>query len=100
LNIDVAYRHKGVIKMLQALSLEGNIDSAKALAFSYPQLVAGIADKEKADTHLRAVVDDGLPRASAEIEYTLGALQRTGIVVAVARELSHIAERARQELQA
>ena len=42
LKIDVAYRPNGVIKMLQALSLEANVDAAKALAFSYPQLVAGI----------------------------------------------------------
>jgi len=100
LKIDVAYRHNGVIKMLQALSLETNIDSAKALAFSYPQLVAGIARKEKADTFMTAVVDDDLPRANPGMDFALRTLERSGIAVAVTAEIPMIAERARQELKA
>ena len=100
LRIDVAYRPNGIIKMLQALSLESNIDAAKALAFSYPQLVAGIAKKEKAETFLTAVVHDDPPRDNPAIDFTLGTLERTGITVAVAAELPIIAEKARQELNA
>lgn len=98
LKIDVAYRSNGVIKMLQALSLEANVDAAKALAFSYPQLVRGIAGHERAETFLTAVVDDDLPRANPGIDFALGALERTGITVAV--EMPLIAEKARQELRA
>ena len=100
LKIDVAYRPNGVIKMLQALSLEANVDAAKALAFSYPQLVAGIASKEKAETSLTAVVDDDLSRHDPEIDFALGTLERTGIAIAVAAEMPLIAEKARQELRA
>jgi len=100
LKIDVAYRPNGVIKMLQALSLKANVDAAKALAFSYPQLVAGIAGNENAETFLTAVVDDDLSRNDPEIDFALGTLERTGIAIAVAAEMPLIAEKARQELRA
>jgi hypothetical protein len=89
-----------MIKMLQALSLEANVDAAKALAFSYPQLVAGIAGNENAETFLTAVVDDDLSRNDPEIDFALGTLERTGIAIAVAAEMPLIAEKARQELRA
>jgi hypothetical protein len=98
LKIDIAYRPNGVIKMLQALSLEANVESAKALAFSYLHLVAGIAGKEKAETLLTAVVADDLSRATPEIDFALGTLERSGIVVAAVAEMPQIAETARQEL--
>jgi hypothetical protein len=70
------------------------------LAFSYPHLVAGVASKEKAETHLTAVVDDDLARVNPEIDFALGTLNRSGIVVAVAAEMPRIAEEARRELRA
>jgi hypothetical protein len=100
LKIDISYRPNGTVKMLQAVSLEANIDAAKALAFSYPQLVAGISRKENAGTSLTAIVDDDLDRNDPEVTYALGALQRTGISIALAGQLTEIAEKARGELMA
>ena len=100
LKIDISYRPNGVVKMLQAISLDANIDGAKALSFSYPQLVAGISRKEDAGASLTAIVDDDLDRNDPEVEFALGTLARTGIAVAVAAELPQIAERARAELMA
>jgi hypothetical protein len=100
LKIDISYRPNGIVKMLQAISLEVNIDGAKALAFSYPQLVAGIARKEEADTSLTAIVDDDLDRNDPEVGFALATLERSGIAVAVAAELPQIAEKARGELMA
>ncbi len=100
LKIDVSYRPNGVVKMLQAVSLETNIDGAKALSFSYPQLVAGVLRKENAGTALTAVVDDDLDRGDPEVGFALGILERTGIAVTAARELPGIAEKARIELMA
>ena len=60
LKIDCAYRPNGTIKMFQAVALSSDVDSAKVLAFSHPQLVAGIARELKAETMLTAIVEDGL----------------------------------------
>lgn len=100
LKIDISYRPNGVIKMLQAVSLKANIDAAKALSFSYPQLVAGILRKENAGTELTAIVDDDLDRNDPEVGFTLDMFERTGIIVVVAEELPIIAEKARIELMA
>jgi hypothetical protein len=100
LKIDVSYRPNGTIKMLQAVSLEKSSDGTKALAFSYPQLAAGIKRKENAGTLLTAVVEDDLDRDDPEIKFELGVLERTGIDVAAAKDLSAIAEKARIELMA
>ena len=74
LKIDVSYRPNGIIQMLQAVSLDTNIDGAKALSFSYPQLVDGISKKEVAGASLTAVVDDNLDRNDPEVEFALGIL--------------------------
>ena len=98
LKIDVSYRPNGTVKMLQAVSIETNSDGSKALAFSYPQLVAGIKRKENAGALLTAIVEDDLDRDDPEIGFALGILYRTGIAVAAAKELSEMAEKARIEL--
>lgn len=100
LKIDVSYRPNGTIKMLQAISLETNADGSKALAFSYPQLAAGIRRKENAGAALTAVVEDDLDRENPEIAFALGTLERTGIAVAAMRDMPVIAENARIELMA
>jgi len=100
LTIDVSYRPNGVVHMLQAVSLEKNLDGVKALSFSYPQLVTGIKRKENAGTSLTAIVEDDLDQADPEIGFALGILKRNGINVAAALELPKIAETARVELMA
>jgi hypothetical protein len=100
LKIDVSYRPNGTVKMLQAISLETSGDGSKALAFSYPQLVAGIKRKENAGTALTAIVEDDLDRNDPEIGFALGIMERIGIEVAGMKELSTLAEKARVELMA
>ena len=100
LKIDVSYRPNGTIKMIQALSLETSADGSKALAFSYPQLVAGIRKNENAGAALTAIVEDDLDRKKPEIAFALGVLERTGVAVAAVREVPAIAEQARVELMA
>jgi hypothetical protein len=61
LRIDLGYRPNGVIRMFQAVSLEAasglGLETAKALAFSMPGLVAGVERVEKASLELTAVVE-------------------------------------------
>jgi len=98
LKIDISYRPNGTLHMLQAVSLESNIDAAKALAFSYPSLVAGVRHKHQTDSALTAIIDDDLDRSDPEITFALGTLERSQIGVAVTSELPLLAEKARREL--
>jgi len=100
MKIDVSYRPNGIVKMLQAVSLDANLDGVKALSFSFPQLVTGISKKEVAGAELTAIVDDNLDRNDPEIDFALGILARTGITVAATAELPALAEKARVELMA
>ncbi len=99
LKIDCGYRPNGEIKMFHAVSLAGDVDAAKVLAFSYPQMVAGIAREEKASSSMTAVVEDELDRSDEAVLFALATLQGVGIAVAAVGEMSAIAERARVELR-
>jgi hypothetical protein len=57
LRIDCGYRPNGVIKMFHAVSLDGDVEAAKVLAFSAPRLREGVARVEKAKLELTAVVE-------------------------------------------
>lgn len=98
LKIDVSYRPNGTLHMLQALSLEPNIDGAKALAFSYPSLVVGVKQKHHADSAMTAILDDDLDRSDPEVSFALSTLERSRIEVAAASDLPSLAEKARREL--
>ena len=96
--IDCGYRPNGVIRLFHAVSLATEPDSAKVLAFTYPQLSEGIARIEKAKTELTAIVEDDLNREDEEIEFAMETLQRTSIQVATVSQLPGLARRARLEL--
>jgi len=57
LRIDCGYRPNGVVRMFQAVSLEGDLEAAKVLAFSAPQMVDGVGRVEGAKLELTAVVE-------------------------------------------
>jgi hypothetical protein len=57
LRIDCGYRPNGVVRMFQAVSLEGDVEAAKVLAYSAPQLSEGVARVEGARLELTAVVE-------------------------------------------
>jgi hypothetical protein len=57
MKIDCGYRPNGVIKMFQAVSLDGDVEAAKVLAYSAPQLRDGVARVEGAKLELTAVVE-------------------------------------------
>lgn len=99
LKIDCGYRPNGVIKMFHAVSLATDVDSAKVLAFSYPQIVEGIRRAENAQASLTAVVEDGLDRSDEAIAFALETFERTQIAVAPAAQLPDLAETARREMR-
>ena len=99
LKIDCGYRPNGVIRLFHALSLATEPDSAKILAFSYPQLAEGIARVEHAKTDFTAVVEDDLDRTDEAIQFAVEALEKTSIHVVGVSQMHDLAERARVELR-
>lgn len=115
LRIDCGYRPNGVIRMFHAVSLEGDLEAAKVLAFSAPQLTEGVLRVEKAALELTAIVEPLrglLGKNSEEIlvsgaeqdrveQYRFGVetMERNQIRVMTVADLPRIAERAREELR-
>lgn len=115
LRIDCGYRPNGVIRMFHAVSLEGDLEAAKVLAFSAPQIAQGVIRVENATLELTAIVEPLrglLGKNSEEIlataaeedrveQYRFGVetMERNQIRVMTVADLPRIAERAREELR-
>jgi len=105
MKIDCGYRPNGVIRMFQAVSLENDVEAAKGLAYSAPQLRQGIERVESAKLELTAVVEP--LRAVSDVEdeamerYRFGveAMEREEIRVVTVSDLARVAETARVELR-
>jgi len=104
LRIDCAYSpprngNGSRIKLFQAVSLQAEVNAAKLLAFSFPQMRAGIRRVEDAEAHLTAVVEDDLDRRDDGIAFALATLEEQEISVATVAQMPLLAERARVELR-
>jgi hypothetical protein len=113
LKIDCGYRAEGgldttdspaMIRMFQAVSLESDVESAKVLAYSAPQLREGVGRVESARLELTAVVeplrmvaaeDD---EASERYRFGVETMERQEIRVVTLNDLARAAETARREL--
>ncbi len=99
LKIDCGYRPNGVLKMFHAVSLATDVDSAKVLAFTYPQVREGIARTRSLDASLTAIVEDDLAPDDDAIAFAMETLSRGQIAVVPAAELALLAEVARKEMK-
>jgi hypothetical protein len=105
LRIDCGYRPNGVIRMFQAVSLEGDVEAAKVLAYSAPRLREGVQRVEAATLDLAAVVEPLRQVGEAEGEpaerYGFGVrtMEEQGIRVLTVNDLARAAETARTELR-
>lgn len=102
LRIDCGYRPNGLIRLFQGVSLEGDLEAAKVLAFSAPQLMEGVLRVEKATLELTAIVEPLREADEERIEpYRFGVetMERSRIRVMTVNDLPRIAERAREELR-
>ena len=111
MKIDCGYRvgvarEGATIRMFQAVSLEGDVEAAKGLAYSAPQLVEGVERVENARLELTAVVeplravssdtgDEGMERYRFGVE----AMERQAIRVVTLSDLARVAAAARVELR-
>jgi hypothetical protein len=105
MKIDCGYRPNGVIRMFQAVSLEGDVEAAKGLAYSAPQLIEGVQRVEAARLELTAIVEplrsvsDTEDEAMERYRFGVEAMERQEIRVVTLSDLARVAERARMELR-
>jgi Protein of unknown function (DUF3037) len=108
MKIDCGYRvvaAEGVIRMFQAVSLEGDVEAAKGLAYTAPQLREGVERVEAARLELTAVVEplravsDAEDEAMERYRFGVEAMEREAIRVVTLSDLARVAETARMELR-
>ncbi len=104
LRIDCGYRFNGTVKMFQAVSLAGDVEAAKVLAYSAPGLGEGVRKVEAAGLELTAVVealrtvDDAEEEARDRYRFGVETMERGQIRVVTVNDLARVAETARREL--
>ena len=95
----------GVIRMFQAVSLENDVEAAKGLAYSAPQLVEGVQRVEGPKLELTAIVEplrsvsDTEDEAMERYRFGVEAMERQEIRVVTLSDLARVAATARVELR-
>jgi hypothetical protein len=106
MRIDCGYRVVAgtpMVRMFQAVSLEGDVEAAKGLAYSAGQLRAGVERVENVGLELTAVVEPvkmvGGDEALERYRFGVEAMEREAIRVMTVSDLTRMAETARMELR-
>ncbi len=111
LRLDCGYRVKtgaeAVTKVFQAVSLAGDVEAAKGLAFSAPYLQRGFAEKDAARLELTAVIEplrdvgdpeDETSDAMQRYRFGVAMMEDQAIRVLTVSDLERVAQTARREL--
>jgi hypothetical protein len=106
MRIDCGYRvaaGPSMVRMFQAVSLEGDVEAAKGLAYSAGQLRDGVLKVEGTGLELTAVVEPvkmvGGDEALERYRFGVEAMEREAIRVMTVSDLARMAETARVELR-
>lgn len=106
LRIDCGYRPNGLVRLFHAVSLDGDLEAAKVLAFSVQAIKEGIARVEKASLELTAIVEpirrpnreEPNEERIAQYRFAVETMEEREIRVLTTSDLPRIAETARREL--
>ncbi len=99
LKLDCGYRN-GQVRMFQAVSLDGDVEGAKGLAYSAGALRDGVARTEGAGLQLTAVVEPVSAAGDAELYgFGVGVMESASIRVLTVSDLGRVAETAKRELR-
>ena len=98
LKIDCGYSPNGTVKLIHAVSLQSDVNVAKVLAFSFPQIAEGIRVAQRKQAQLTAVVEDGLPEDDEAVHYARETLRQHSIAIAPVTQMPEIARTAAREL--
>jgi hypothetical protein len=99
LRIDFGYSPNGIVRLSHAVALSKDVNAAKILAFSFPQLAQGIARAENKRTELTAVVEDDLDRQDEAISFAWETMEQQQIRVMPLASMRQYAETAARELR-
>lgn len=98
LKIDCGYSPNGTVKLFHAVTLSSDVNAAKVLAFSCPQLAEGIRKTEGKQALLTAIVEDDLPVDDETVNFARETLEQNAIRIVPAGEMPQIAAVAAREL--
>lgn len=98
LKIDCGYSPNGTVKLFHAVTLSSDINAAKVLAFSFPQLAQGIRKAEGKQAQLTAVVEDNLPTDDESVAFARDTLEQNAIRIAPISMTPQIARDAARDL--
>jgi|SRR5579864_347700 len=98
LKIDCGYSPNGTVKLFHAVTLNSDVNVAKVLAFSFPQLAQGIKKAEGKQALLTAVVEDNLPSEDESVTFARETLEQNAIRIAPVSTMPQIARDAAREL--
>jgi hypothetical protein len=98
LKIDCGYSPNGTVKLFHAVTLCSDVNAAKVLAFSFPQLAQGIRKAEGKQAQLTAVVEDNLPKDDELVNFARTTLEQNAIHIAPVSTMPQIAREAAREL--
>ncbi|HKW76021.1 MAG TPA: DUF3037 domain-containing protein [Terriglobales bacterium] len=99
LKIDCGYSPNGTVKLCHAVALSTDVNAAKVLAFTFPQLAEGIHRAEHKRTELTAVVEDDLDRADESINFAWETMEQERIRVMPLAGMRQYAETAAREMK-
>ena len=99
LRIDFGYSPNGIVKLCHAVALSSDVNAAKVLAFSFPQLAHGIERAEKKRAELTAVVENDLDRNDEAISFAWQTLEQQQIRVMPLAGMRQYAETAAREMR-
>jgi hypothetical protein len=98
LRIDCGYSPNGTVKLFHAVTLNTDVNAAKVLAFSFPQLAKGIRELEGKHALLTAVVDDNLPQEDDAVTFARETLEQNSIRIVPVGSMAAVAREAAREL--
>lgn len=98
LKIDCGYSPNGTVKLFHAVTLSSDVNAAKVLAFSFPQLAQGIRKAENKQAMLTAIVEDDLPRDDESVSFARETLEQNAIRIAPVSMMTQIARDAARDL--
>ncbi len=99
LRLDCGYRN-GQVRLFHAVSLEGDTETAKGLAFSAAKLRDGVLRVEGVPLELTALVEPLAKVSDPELyRFGVGLMEDAGLRVLTPADLGRVAETARRELR-
>ena len=98
LKIDCGYSPNGTVKLFHAVTLGSDVNTAKVLAFSFPQLAQGIHKAEGKQALLTAIVEDNLPKDDEQVSFARATLEQSAIHIVPMNMMPQIAREAAREL--